>query len=147
MKMMLDRKVLTHGLSLTIATLGLSTGNVYAQKFSTPRLSEPVRTLETAISPKITRPIAVVQAPVFDQRDIRDVEMFSLLEDTADSFNAATFVTVERNRRNAEIDEFTAVLDGVKTVFNDLGREADIEAGDGVFSAFIRFDENQQLRD
>lgn len=147
MKMMLDRKVLTHGLSLTIATLGLSTGNVYAQKFSTLRLSEPVRTLETAISPKITRPIAVVQAPVFDQRDIRDVEMFSLLEDTVDSFNAATFVTVERNRRNAEIDEFTAVLDGVKTVFNDQGREADIEAGDGVFSAFVRFDENQQLRD
>ena len=147
MNMMLRKKGLTHCLSLIIATLGLSAGDANAQKLSTLKLLEPMRTVETVSKPKIIKPIADVKAPVFDQRDIRDVETFSLLLETVDSFNAATFVTVERNRRNADIDEFTAVLDGVKTVFNDQGRDADIEAGDGIFSAFVRIDENQQLRD
>ena len=147
MKLMLKKKGLTHCLSVIIATFGLSTGDAYAQRISTLKLLEPIKTVETAINPKIIKPVAIVNAPLFDQRDIRDVETFSLLVETVDSFNAATFVTVERNRRNADIDKFTALLDGVKTVFNDQGREADIEAGDGIFSAFVKIDKDRQLRD
>lgn len=147
MKLMLKKKSLAHCLSVSIVTSGLGAGAGHAQELSALKLLEPTRSVSTVFKPKITRPIPVVKAPVFDQRDIKDVETFSLLVKTVDSFNAATFVTVERNRRNAGIDNFTAILDGVKTVFNDQGLEADIEAGDGIFSAFVRIDENQQLRD
>jgi hypothetical protein len=147
MKLMLKKKGLSHCLSLTIATLGLGTGDAHAQELRTLKLLEPSKTVTAAINPRVIKPIRAVEAPAFDQRDIRGVETFSLLVETVDSFNAATFVTVERNRRNANIEEFTAVLDGVETVFNDQGRGADIEAGDGVFAAFVRIDANQQLRD
>jgi len=144
MNMMLKNKGLTHCLSLTIVTLGLSAGDAYAQKLSTLKLLEPIKTVETSITPINIKRIPAVKTPDFDQRDIINVETFSLLGEPVDSFNAATFVTVGRN---ADIDKFTAVLDGVKTEFNDQGLKADIEAGDGIFSAFVNIDKDQQLKD
>ncbi len=147
MKINWKEKVLTRCLSLTVVTLGVSVGQAYAQKLSTLTRFEPTRTVERSVKQEIVKPALVEKNPALDPRDIRDVETFSLLEKTGNSFNAATFVTVERTERNALVEEFTAVLDGVKTVFNDQGQKADIEARDGIFSAFVRIDKDQHLRD
>jgi len=144
---MLKYKRLAHFVPLTMAALCLSTSDTYAQKLSTLTLIEPTKSIQTSIQPIAIRPIRVIETPLFDPRDIRDVETFSLIGKTFDSFNAATFITIERDKRNADLEKFTAVIDGVKTVFNDQGRGADIEAGDGIFSAFVNIDKDQQLKD
>ena len=147
MKNMLHNKGLFYFLSFFVITLGFCAGNAYALKLSTLNLAEPRVSVEAAFNPTIIKRFPVVKTPAFDQREITGVETYSLLDEARGPFNAATFVTVERNRRNAEIDRFSAVLDGVKTVFNDLGQEADIKAGDGIFSAFVTIDQQQQLAD
>jgi hypothetical protein len=62
MKLILKKKGLTHCLSVIIATFGLSTGDAYAQKISTLKLLEPIKTVETAINPKIIKPVPMVNA-------------------------------------------------------------------------------------
>ncbi len=147
MEVVWNKPGFTHCMSVLIAAVGLSAGNAYAQKLTTLKIPQTIKTVERSVSPKIFSRFPVLKAPVFDQRDIKDVETFALVRKTVGSFNGVTFLTVERNKRNANLEKFTAVLDGVKTEFNDQGLDADIEAGDGVFSGFVKIDMNQQLQD
>lgn len=80
---------------------------------------------------------------------ISDLRLFRLEETTKEGFNAATLIQFEKNQRSEILDDqrFETHMDKTKTAFNDLGEGADLEPGDGIFSAFTFIDFEELKKD